>query len=238
VGDAIVLKGTYFQGEYRLVLRAIYKGRDPSADETLLFFHWDYLNETLKKTVPDMADKVGWYLVQVARPNLTAAVSEKIDAAFKNSLAETLTETEAAFQMGFVEMSSAILVAIQVVSWMIIGVILGVLANTMAMNARERLGEYAALKTMGFKPRHLVGLIMGESLSLALVGGALGLALTFPAVQLFPHSVRQYFGAFEVTSLTMGLGISVALAVGVLAGVIPAWQASRVQIAAALRKVG
>ncbi len=75
----------------------------------------------------------------------------KIDAAFKNSLAETLTETEAAFNLGFVEMSSAILVAIQVVSWLVIGVILGVLANTMAMNARERLGEYAALKTMGFK---------------------------------------------------------------------------------------
>ena len=238
VGDAIVLKGTYFPGEYRLVLRAIYKGRDPSTDETLLFFHWDYLNETLKKIAPDLADKVGWFLVQVARPDLAAPVSGKIDAAFKNSLAETLTETEAAFNMSFVEMTSAILVAIQVVSWMVIGVILGVLANTMAMNARERLGEYAALKTMGFKPRHLVGLIMGESLSLALVGGILGLALTFPAVELFPPSMRQYFGAFEVTRLTMALGIGVALAVGVLAGVIPAWQASRVQIAAALRKVG
>ncbi|MBM4302311.1 MAG: ABC transporter permease [Deltaproteobacteria bacterium] len=238
LGDAIVLKGTYFQGEYRLVLRAIYTGRDLSADETQLFFHWDYLNETLKKTAPDLADKVGWFLVQVARPDQAGPVSGIIDAAFKNSLAETLTETEAAFQMSFVEMTSAILVAIQVVSWMVIGVILGVLANTMAMNARERLGEYAALKTMGFKPRHLVGLIMGESLSLALVGGTLGLALTFPAVQLFPHSVRQYFGAFEVTPLTMGLGLGVALAVGVLAGIIPAWQASRVQIAAALRKVG
>jgi len=238
LGDAIVLKGTYFPGEYRLVLRAIYTGRDPSADETLLFFHWDYLNETLKKIAPDLADKVGWFLVQVTRPELAGPVSGKIDAAFKNSLAETLTETEAAFNLTFVEMTSAILVAIQVVSWMVIGVILGVLANTMAMNARERLGEYAALKTMGFKPRHLAGLIMGESLSLALVGGLLGLALTFPAVEFFPASVRQYFGAFDVTPLTMALGIGVALAVGVLAGVIPAWQASRVQIAAALRKVG
>jgi hypothetical protein len=110
LGDAIVLKGTYFPGEYRLVLRAIYKGRDPSADETLLFFHWDYLNETLKKIAPDMADKVGWFLVQVARPDLTAPVSGKIDVAFKNSLAETLTETEAAFNLSFVEMTSAILV--------------------------------------------------------------------------------------------------------------------------------
>jgi putative ABC transport system permease protein len=238
LGEAIVLKGTYFPGEYRLVLRAIYRGRDPSADETQLFFHYDYLNETLKKIAPEMADKVGWFLVQVARPDLAAPVSGQIDAAFKNSLAETLTETEAAFQMSFVELTSAILVAIQVVSWVVIGVILGVLANTMAMNARERLGEYAALKTMGFKPRHLAGLIIGESLTLALVGGVLGLVLTFPAVHLFPPSVRQYFGVFQVTPLTLTLGIGVALGVGLLAGVIPAWQAARVQIAQALRKVG
>jgi putative ABC transport system permease protein len=238
LGDAIVLKGTYFQGEYRLVLRGIYTGRDPNTDETQLFFHWDYLNETLKKTVPDQADKVGWYLVRVARPDLAAPVSARIDAAFKNSLAETLTETEAAFQMGFVEMTSAILVAIQVVSWMVIGVILGVLANTMAMNARERLGEYAALKTMGFKPRHLIGLILGESLILSLVGGLMGLALSFPAVHLFPPEVVQYFPGLDISRPTAALGLAVSLAVGVLAGIIPAWQAARVQIATALRKVG
>ena len=238
VGDAIVLKGTYFPGEYRLVLRGIYKGQYPNTDETPLFFHWDYLNETLKKIAPDMADKVGWYLVQVARPELAVPVSVQIDAAFKNSLAETLTETEAAFNLGFVEMSSAILVAIQVVSWVVIGVILGVLANTMAMNARERLGEYAALKTMGFKAHHLAGLIMGESLMLSLVGGLLGLALSFPATRAFPPEVVQYFPGLEVSRMTMLIGMAVALAVGVLAGIIPAWQATRVKIATALRKVG
>ncbi len=192
----------------------------------------------MKKTAPTEADKVGWFLVQVARPDLAAPVAEKIDANFKNSLAETLTETEAAFQMGFVEMTSAILVAIQLVSWVVIVVILVVLANTMAMNARERLGEYAALKTMGFKPRHLAGLILGESLILALVGGILGLALTYPAVQMFPASVGQYFGAFPVTGATLALGLGAALGVGVLAACFPAWQAGRVSIAEALRKVG
>ena len=238
IGDAIVLKGTYFPGEYRLVLRGIYKGQYPNTDETLLFFHWDYLNETLKKIAPDMADKVGWFLVQVARPDLSAPVSAKIDAGFKNSLAETLTETEAAFNMSFVEMTSAILVAIRVVSWMVIGVILVVLANTMAMNARERLGEYAALKTMGFKAHHLVGLILGESLILSLVGGLLGMVLSYPATQVFPPEVTQYFPGLEVSRATALMGLTVSLAVGLLAGIIPAWQASRVQIAAAFRKVG
>jgi putative ABC transport system permease protein len=238
LGDSIILKGTIFPGEYPFVLRAIYSGRDPTADETQLFFHWDYLNESLKKTAPDQADKVGWFLVQVATPELAASVAGQIDALFKNSLAETMTETEAAFQMGFVEMTGAILLAIQVVSWVVIGVILVVLANTMAMSARERLGEYAVLKTIGFRPRHLAGLILGESLLLALTGGALGLALTFPAVQIFPDSVRQYLGVFAITHFTMGLGLGVALTVGVLAAALPAYHASRVIIATALRKVG
>jgi putative ABC transport system permease protein len=106
------------------------------------------------------------------------------------------------------------------------------------MNARERLGEYAALKTMGFKPRHLAGLILGESLLLALTGGLLGLALTFPVVEMFPASLGQYFGAFYITGETMAIGVATAVVVGVLAALVPAWQASRVSIATALRRVG
>ena len=99
---------------------------------------------------------------------------------FKNSLAETITETEKAFDLGFVSMTETILLAIQVVSWVVIGVILVVLANTMAMSARERLGEDAVLKTMGFKAPHLVVLILGESLPPAVAGGLVGMSLTFP----------------------------------------------------------
>ena len=238
VGDVIVLKGTYFQGEYRFTLRAIFEGRDPTTDETMFFFHWDYLNEYLKKTEPERADQVGWFMVEIERPELAPAVSERIDKIFQNSLAETLTETEKAFNLSFVEMTKAILMAIQVVSWAVIGVILVVLANTMAMSARERLGEYAVLKTMGFRPRHLAGIIIGESMILALVGGCLGLALSVPALRLFPGDVSQYFPVLEITNVTAALGLSVALVVGVLAAVFPAWRAMRVKIAEALRKVG
>jgi putative ABC transport system permease protein len=238
LGDSIVLTGTYFQGEYRFVLRAIYDGRDPNTDETQFFFHWDYVNETLKKNAPQMADQVGWFLVQVERPDLAPVVSQEIDAVFKNSLAETLTETEAAFNLSFVEMTSSILLAIRVVSWVVIGVILVVLANTMAMNARERLGEYAVLKTLGFRPRHLAGLIVGESLLLSLVGGILGLILSFPVVGLFPREVEQYFPGLYVSRPTLMVGLAAALGVGLLAALLPAWRAARVGIAEALRRVG
>jgi putative ABC transport system permease protein len=238
IGDAIVLKGTYFQGEYRFTLRAIYDGRDPSTDETMFFFHWDYLNEYLKKTAPELADQVGWFLVEIERPESAPIVSQRIDALFKNSLAETITETEKAFNLSFVEMTKAILMAIQVVSWAVIGVILVVLANTMAMSARERLGEYAVLKTMGFRPWHLAGIIVGESMIMALMGGVLGLTLSLPALRLFPKDVTQYFPILEISDTTAALGLSISLVVGVLAALLPAWRATRVGIAEALRKVG
>jgi putative ABC transport system permease protein len=136
-------------------------------------------------------------------------VAAQVDALFQNSLAETITETEKAFALGFVSMTEAILLAIQVVSWVVIGVILVVLANTMAMSARERQGEYAVLKTMGFKARHLAGLSLGH-----------------------------YFRVFPLTRATLILGLAVALMVGLLAALLPAWRASRVSIAEALRKVG
>jgi len=238
VGDSIILKGTYFPGDYQLNIRGIYRGRDPSTDETMLLFHWDYLNEQMKKLAPERADKVGWFLVQITSPDLAGPVSEKIDALFKNSLAETLTETEKAFNLGFVAMTEAILLAIQAVSWLVIGVILLVLANTMAMSARERLGEYAVLKAIGFRPKFLTGVIMGESLVLALGGGLLGLSLTPPMVWAFPDSVMQYFGVFQVTNETLAVGLGLSVAVGVLAAALPAWRAARVGIAAALRRVG
>ena len=238
LGDPIVLKGTVYPGEWRFIIRAIYTGAEPQTDESRFFFHWDYLNETLKKAASSRADTVGWFLIKVARPELAPSVAAQVDGLFQNSLAETLTETEKAFQLGFVSMTEAILLAIQVVSWLVIGVILVVLANTMAMSARERQGEYAVLKTMGFKARHLVGLILGESLLLALAGGLVGEALTFPAVHFFKTALGQYFRVFPLTRETLVLGLAVAMMVGLLAAVLPAWRAARLSIAAALRNVG
>ncbi len=238
LGDAIILKGNVYPGEWQFILRGIYTGAEATTDEGRFYFHWEYLNETLKKNADPRADQASWFTLKVARPDLAPQVAAAVDATFKNSLAETITETEKAFYLGFVSMTEAILVAIQVVSWLVIGVILVVLANTMAMSARERLGEYAVLKTMGFKARHLVGLILGESLLLAAAGGLTGLALTFPAVQVIKAYLGQYFRVFPLTRATLGLGLAVALAVGLLAALFPAWRAAKVSIAAALRKVG
>ena len=174
LGDVVPLRGTIYPGNWEFVIRAIYDGRDAKVDTSQFFFHWDYLNERVRKLMPRRADSVGVYVLGIADPDRAAELSQLIDAQFRNSLAETLTETEKAFQLGFVSMVETLVVAIRIVSYLVIFIIMAVMANTMAMSARERLSEYATLKALGFKPWSVGGLIVGESLAIALVGGALG----------------------------------------------------------------
>ncbi|MFZ5907575.1 MAG: ABC transporter permease [Nitrospirota bacterium] len=238
IGDMITLKGTIFPGDWDFVLEAIYKGRDDTVDETAFFFHWDYLNETLKKTGRSWTDKVGWFLIEIEDPDIAAEVSLRIDRTFKNSLAETLTETEKAFQLSFISMTEAIVIAIRLVSFVIIFIIMAVVANTMAMTARERIGEYAIFKTLGFRGFHIAGLVLGESLFITLSGAAFGILLTFPAAEIFGKELSQYFPIFNVERETIILDIIAALIVASVAALFPAWRAIHIRIAEGLRRIG
>lgn len=237
LGDTVTLRGTIFPGNWDFVIRGIYRGAQKSTDETQFFFHWDYLNESIKRTYPGSADKVGWFLVGVTGPEKAAEVSAAIDALFKNSMAETLTETEKAFQMGFVAMSEAIIIAIQAVSLVVIIIILAVTANTMAMSARERTGEYAVLKTLGFGARHIAALIFGESFLITMAGCLLGVLGTFPAADAFGRAMGNFLPVFNISSLTIGLDVLFSLVVALVAGIIPAYRAVTVPIAQGLRKI-
>lgn len=238
IGDIITLKGTIFPGEWDFVLRGIYTGRDKTVDESAFFSQWDYLNETMKKTTPRRADQVGWYMIGITNPNLAADVAVRIDKTFKNSLAETLTETEKAFQLGFISMTEAIVIAIKLVSFVVIFIIMVVVANTMAMTARERIGEYAVFKTLGFGGWHIARLIFGESLLISLIGCILGIVLTFPAADIFSSSLRTYFPVFNVATKTIYMDIGASVLVGSVAAVFPTWRAIKIRIADGLRRIG
>jgi putative ABC transport system permease protein len=238
VGDSITLKGTIFPGNWDFVLRGIYTGKDKSTDEGQLLFHWNYLNETMRKNYPRRADQVGIFLVEVHNPQQSAEVSRRVDAMFKNSLAETLTETEKAFQLSFVSMTEAIVVAIRIVSYVVIVIIMAVAANTMAMTARERIGEYAIFKAIGFSGWYIAGMVFGESILIAGLGCLLGILLTFPVAALFADKLDQFFPVFIVEQSTLWLDIGLAMLVGVVAGIFPTWRAATIRIADGLRRIG
>lgn len=238
VGDVVPLRGTIYPGTWSFVVRGIYDGAEKSTDTSQFFFHWDYLNETTKRTAPKRADNTGVYIVRIASAGLAAEVGESIDREFRNSLAETLTETEKAFQLGFVAMTEAIVVAIRIVSFLVIFIILAVMANTMAMTARERTSEYATLKALGFGPAFLSRLIFGESLAIAVAGGLAGIALTFPVAHAFAERMGTLFPVFNVSRETIWMQVVAAIGVGCAAAIVPAVRASRVRIAEGLRAIG
>jgi len=235
VGDQIPLRGTIFPGTWTFNLRAIYDGADAKVDETQFFFHWDFLNESVKVKYPRRGDQIGMYFIGIRDPSQAAQISQDVDATFKNSLAETLTETEKAFQLGFIAMTEAILLAVQAVSFVVIIIIMAVMANTMAMTARERYGEYATMKALGFANGFVALLIFAESIGIALVGGALGILLTFPLAAAFAGALGTLFPVFFVSQETVLMQLGAALVVGVVAACVPAWRAARVRIVDGLR---
>jgi putative ABC transport system permease protein len=239
LGDTITLTGNIYPGEWRFVLRGVYNGATKSTDETLFFFRWDYLDETVKKNTPARAGKVGWYVIQVRNPADAGQISESVDNLFKNSSAETLTETEKSFQAGFLAMTESIVIAVRIVSYVVIGVILIVLVNTMAMTSRERTPEYAILKTMGFGSKHLWLLIAGESVFISMLGAAVGMALSYPAANVFSSNTGSLLPVFQIHFWkTLSFCALISFGIGIVSSLLPIWSASRVRIAEARRHLG
>jgi putative ABC transport system permease protein len=238
IGDTVPIRGQIYPGNWEFTVRGIYDGAEAKTDTSQFFFHWEYLDETLKKRFPNRASLFGIFVVQAASADDVAAVSAAIDKQFRNSTAETLTETEKAFQIGFVKQTEALLIAIRVVSYVVIIIILAVMANTMAMTARERMGEYATLKALGFGPGFVATLIYGESLAIAIVGTAAGIALTFPIADWFGKKMGTLFPVFEVGEGTVMLQVICAIVVGLIAAMLPARRAATVRIVDGLRAIG
>lgn len=239
VGDLITLEGDIYPGQWEFVIRGIYQPRFTSTDASQMFFQWNYLNERIRQDFPVRANEVGWYIVKIANPDDASVISEKIDALFKNSPAETKTETERAFQQGFLSSTSAIITAMNAMSFVIIGIIMLVLANTMIMSARERTREFAVFKALGFSAFHLISLIMGESLFISMLGGGFGLALTFPITKGFESAVpKGFFPVFQVEPITIILALSAVILIGVAAAIFPLQRALATKIVDGFRFVG
>lgn len=238
IGDVITLNGDIFPGSWPFTVRGIYTGKDPSTDQTQMFFQWNYLYEQVNQREPGRNVGAGWYVLRVDHPDDMPKVADAVDNLYTNSQAPTKTESERAFQQGFVSMSSAIITSLEVISFVIIGIILLVLANTIVMAVRERTREYAVLKTLGFTGRHLMIFILGESLVIGLSGGILGVLLTFPIVKGFGAALPTFFPVIGVAPGTVVLAMIAAVVCGVAAAVAPALRAARMPIVSGLRTVG
>jgi putative ABC transport system permease protein len=239
IGDIMPVEGDVYPGQWEFVVRGIYQPRDQTTDPSSMMFHYRYVDERVRQEAPHRGGQIGWYIVRIDDPDSSARISQDIDNLFANSRAETKTETERAFQQGFLSSASAVITAMNIMSFVIIGIILLVVGNTMVMSARERSHEFAVLKALGFSGRQLFLLLTGESMILSIAGSALGLLVTIPAVEGFQSALpKGWFPVFYIKPETIVIGAIAGLAVGFIASLIPLRRVLTTRIVEGLRYVG
>jgi putative ABC transport system permease protein len=236
IGDKIpIMSPIWLQRTWEFDLVGIFEGRDKGTDTTPLFFRYDYFDE-VRKTRNWGTGLVGWYTIRVEDPARAAEVARLIDQEFENSPAETKTEPEGAFVQAFANQIGDIALIVAGILGAVFFTILLVTGSTMSQAVRERIGELGVLKAIGFTNGQVLGLVLAESCLLALLGGGLGLGLAALFISRGdPTGGLLPLFHFPASDLLIGAGIAVVL--GVLTGVFPALQATRLRVADALRRM-
>jgi len=236
VGDRIPINATIWTrkgGEvtWEFELVGIYEGAEKGTDTSQFLFRYDFFDESRQFG----QGQVGWYTVRISDPDRAAETAALIDAEFANSPAETKAEAEGAFVQGFADQIGDIGFIMTSIIVAVFFTMLLVAGNTMAYAVRERTNELAVLKAIGFSDRGVLGLVLGESLALTGVGGALGLSLAFLMVSA-GDPTRGSLPVFYIPVNYLFLGVILIGLMALVAGILPALQAQRLRIADALRR--
>jgi putative ABC transport system permease protein len=234
IGDRIQIRGTYISMTLDLVLRGVYR----SKDESNIFFN----NKVLENSFIGQRGQTGIYYLKVDSASDVQRVTEAINAMFENSSAPVKAMSEQQFQLQFVEMLGNIKLLIRFISLIVLFAVILIVANTVAMSARERVTEIAVMRAVGFLRRHVLGIVLSESVVLALLGGIAGVLLAVPMVHGIVEGLRHSPAApftynFRVTGGTLVIAFLASVSIGVLAGIVPAIRSSRIEVVEGLRQV-
>lgn len=231
LGQTIHLDGTIFPGTWDFVIRATYdKQPGGTWDNEMLLFRQDYLVERGLHG----QEVTGVFKLELADKSQSAAIAKQVDALFENSDNATKTESEQAFGAGFVSMFGNVPFALRMIGFAVVFTILVISANTMVMSVRERTSEIGVLKTLGFSDNSIFTMIVAEAAIITTGGGLAGALLAKFGLEGKPLAfIPQMVIRWE----TVFTAIAIAVLLGAVSGFIPAWQASRLRIVDALRRV-
>ena len=232
MGQNVTLQGTIFPGDWTFTIRGVYTPSDAVLNDDMLLFHHALLDERIGR-----AGIAGWYVLQIDDPDHAATIARAIDDQFRNSSDPTKTGTEQAFNASFATMWGNVSLLMGTIGMAVVFAILLVTANAMMMSARERSGEVAVLKTIGFPDRTVFGLVMLEAGVITLSGALIGLGGAKMLYKGTNFNAAGFLPGFDVTRGTLLLGLGVALLLMLASGLVPALQAARVPVVQALRRV-
>ena len=236
VGDRIPIKNALYgpTKTWEFNLDGIYHSERAGGDEGQFWLQWKYFDENIPSVIKG---QVGWYILRLDNPDDAVRVAKAIDDMFANSSYETKTETESAFQAGFVKQFGNIEFLILSIGAVVFFTLLLVTGNTMAISVRERIGELGVLKAIGFSDRSILFFVLAESLVIALFGGLLGLALALLAIPVLGAALNGLLPALILSPAILSFGLVTALVVGVVSGLLPGIGAMRMRVVNALRRV-
>lgn len=231
LGDRVTLVGDIFPVTLNLVIKAVY---DSERDNESLLFHFNYLNESVPAT---RRDRLGMYVLRMASPNDATQIAQDVDAMFRNAPQQTKTETERAFELSFLGFLGNVKAFLFAICAAITFTVLLVSGNTMAMSVRERVKEVGILKTLGFTNGNILSILLGESVFISILGGAIGLGLTVAFCSLLRNAPSTFadMGRLLTPPWVLLASMAIAVVVGLLSSLIPAWSASRRSIIDAMR---
>ncbi len=230
IGDRLNITGKIFPVNLELTIRGMFTPPDPTQS---IYFNKDYIDEGF----PKLKGSEGFFAVLADSPDSVTRVANAIDEEFRNADKPTKSESEHAFQLGFIGMLGNIKAFIMSICLAVVFTILLVSANTMAMSIRERTREVAVLKTLGFTRNTILGLFIGEAVSLAVLGGLAGSLLCYFIVSGMAAQ-GGYFTGMKVTPLTIAAALTIAAIVGFASSFIPSYHAAKVNIVDGLRHIG
>lgn len=239
VGDKIPIQATIFRKPdgsslWEFTVAGIYDGAKEGTDTSSMYFRYDYLNEGMGGRL----GFVGWYILRVDDPAQADVVSGRVDALFENSPAETKTQTEKAFAQSFADQVGNVGAIVRAVLVAVFFTMLLVAGNTMAQAVRERTGELAVLKTLGFSHGKVLGLVLAESCVIAVIGGGLGLLIAeVGIIPVVGKALGGFLPIFFLPTKDLLIGVALIFVFGIVAGLPPAAQAMRLRIVDALRRV-
>lgn len=240
VGDDITLTGTIYTGDWKYKIEGIYEATKKSVDSAQVLTHWSYLNDSLPEA---RRDTIGWIASIIDDPARAADIAAAIDAKFDDQDVQTRTMSDKAMTMEFLGGASAILSALDIVSLVIMGIMMLILGNTIAMGVRERTHEYGVLLALGFRPKHIATFVLGEGLFIGLLGGSLGLLISYPIVEQgmgrwLEENMGSYFPYFSIPTSVSVLALGMAVVLAGIAALVPAYGASKLDVITALRRIG
>jgi putative ABC transport system permease protein len=236
IGDRIPIKNALYgpTSTWQFNIDGIYKNDHPGGDESQFWLQWKYFDESVPSQIKGA---IGWYVLKLDSPDDAVSVAAAIDKGFANSSTETKTETESAFQAGFAKQLGNIELLILAIGGVVFFTLLLVTGNTMAISVRERTGELAVLKAIGYSDRFVLFFVLAESLVIALIGGLIGLGLAILAIPVVGAALNGLLPPLLLSITVLSFGLAFAVFVGGASGLLPGIGAMRLRVVDALRRV-